>query len=87
MEGLSPVNSTLLITTTAQDEDNVIFFDGTMNNIEGWGENGIVTKLINITTTTYELATTKVNVHGQEQLLRYYVEKLASLGNLEDIKS
>ncbi len=66
MEGLSPMNSTLLITTTAQDEDNVNFFDGTMNNIKGWGENGIVTKLINITTTTYELAITQVNVHGQE---------------------
>jgi len=35
MEGLSPVNFTLLITTIAQDEDNVNFFDGTMNNIEG----------------------------------------------------
>ncbi len=66
MEGLSLVNFTLLITTTTQDEDNVNFFDGTMNNIEGWGENGIVTKLINITTTTYELAITQVNVHGQE---------------------
>jgi hypothetical protein len=33
-----------------------------MNGIKGWGENGIVTKLINIATTTDELVTTKANV-------------------------
>jgi len=81
------VNSTLLITTTAQDEDNVNFFDGTINDMEGWGEDGITTKLINITTTTYEFATTKVNVDGQEHLLRYYVEEPTNLGDLEDIKT
>jgi hypothetical protein len=57
-----------------------------MNGIKGWGENGIATKLINIATTTDELVTTKANVDVQEQLLRYYVEEPASLGNLEDIK-
>jgi len=87
MEQLSPMNFTLLITTTTQDEDNVIFFDGTMNDIKGCGENGVATKLINIATTTDELATTKANVGGQEQLLRYYVEKPASLGNLEDTRT
>ncbi len=87
MERLSPVNSTLLITTTAQDENNVDFFDGTMNDIKRWGENGIATKLINIATTTNELATTKVNVDGQEHLLKYYVEEPTSLGNLEDTRT
>ncbi len=58
-----------------------------MNDIKGWGENGVATKLINIATTTDELATTKANVGGQEQLLRYYVEELASLGNLEDTRT
>jgi len=87
MEGLSPVNSTLLITTTAQDGNNVNFFDGTMNDIKRWGEDGVATKLINIATITDELATTKVNVDGQEQLLRYYVEEPTSLGNLEDTRT
>jgi hypothetical protein len=81
------MNFTLLITTTTQNEDNVKNSDGTMNDIKGWGENGVATKLINIATTTDELATTKANVGGQEQLLRYYVEELASLGNLEDTRT
>jgi len=81
-----PSDSTLLITTTAHNEDNVKNSDGTMNDIKGWGEDGIITKLINIATITNELATTKANVDGQEELLKYYVEELTSLGNLEDIR-
>jgi hypothetical protein len=33
-----------------------------MNDTEGWGENGTTTKLINITTTTNELVTTRIDV-------------------------
>jgi hypothetical protein len=51
-----------------------------MNGTKGWGEDGIVVELINIVTTTYEPATTKVDVDGQEQLPRYYVKELVSLG-------
>ncbi len=69
------------------DEDNVENFDGAMNEIKGWGEDGVVTKLINIATTTDELATTRADADGQEQLLRYYVEKPTSLGNLEDTRT
>ncbi len=69
------------------DENNVENSDGAMNGIKSWGENGIATKLINITTTTDELATTRANVDGQEQLLRYYVEEPTSLGNLEDTRT
>jgi hypothetical protein len=35
-----------------------------MNDIEGWGENGTTTKLINIATTIDEPATTRTNVDG-----------------------
>ncbi len=69
------------------NEDNVENFDGTMTDIKGWGENGVVTKLINIATTTDELATIRADVDGQEQLLNYYVEKPTSLGNLEDTRT
>jgi hypothetical protein len=34
------------------DEGNVENSNGTMNDIKSWGEDGIATKLINITTTT-----------------------------------
>jgi len=46
------------------DEDNVKNFDEVMNDIEGWDENGVATKLINIATIIDELATTRVDVHG-----------------------
>jgi hypothetical protein len=55
---------------STSNEDNVENFDGAMNDIKGWGEDGVATKLINITTTTDELATTRANVDEQEQLLR-----------------
>ncbi len=66
------------------NEDNVKNFNGTMNDTKGWGEDGVVVKLINIITTIDELAKTKANVDGQEQLLRYYVEKPTSLRILRD---
>ncbi len=66
------------------NEDNVKKFNGTMNDTKGWGEDGVVVKLINIITTIDELAKTKANVDGQEQLPRYYVEKPTSLRILRD---
>ncbi len=55
-----------------------------MNDIKGQGENGVAIELINIVTTIDEPTTTKVNVDGQEQLPRYYVEEPASLSILRD---
>jgi len=46
------------------NEDNVKNFNGTMNDTKGWGEDGVVVKLINIITTIDELAKTKANVDG-----------------------
>ncbi len=46
------------------DEDNVKNFDEVMNDIEGWDENGVATKLINIATIIDEPATTRIDVHG-----------------------
>jgi hypothetical protein len=46
------------------DEDNVKNFDEIMNDIEGWDENGVATKLINIATIIDEPVTTRVDVHG-----------------------
>jgi len=37
------------------DEDNVENYDETINDTEGWGEDGTIIKLINIATTTNEL--------------------------------
>jgi hypothetical protein len=69
------------------NEDNVENSDGAINDIKGWGEDGVATKLIDIATTTDELATIRVDVDGQEQLLKYYVEEPTSLGNLEDTRT
>jgi hypothetical protein len=46
------------------DEDNVENSYKTMNDIEGWGEDGIIAKLINITTSIDEHATTRNDVDG-----------------------
>jgi len=45
-------------------EDNAENFNETMNDIEGWGENGTTTKLINIATTIDEPTTTRTDVDG-----------------------
>jgi hypothetical protein len=50
------------------NEDNARNYDGAMNVTEGWDENGTIIKLINIATTTNELATIRVDVDGHEQL-------------------
>ncbi len=50
------------------DEDNAKNSDGAMNDTKGRGENGTTIKLINIATTINELATTRADVHGHEQL-------------------
>ncbi len=64
IEGLSPMNFTLLIiATTHQMRTMQKTFDGTMNDIEGWGENGTTAELINITTNIDEPTTTKAYVH------------------------
>jgi hypothetical protein len=46
------------------DEDNAKNSDETMNDIEGWGEDGTTIELINIATITYEFVTTRVDVDG-----------------------
>jgi hypothetical protein len=63
MEGLSPMNIANHNNNTS-NEDNVENFNGTMNDIKGWGEDGVVVKLINIITTIDELVRTKADVDG-----------------------
>jgi hypothetical protein len=46
------------------NEDNAEKIDEPMNDIEGWGEDGTIIKLIDITTTTYEFVTIRVDVDG-----------------------
>jgi hypothetical protein len=46
------------------DEDNEKNFDETINDTEGWGEDGVATYVINIATTTNDIATTKIDVDG-----------------------
>jgi hypothetical protein len=53
----------LIIATTHQMRTMQKTFDGTMNDIEGWGENGTTAELINITTNIDEPTTTKAYVH------------------------
>ncbi len=45
-------------------EDNQENFDEAIHDIEGWGENGIVAKLINIATVIDDIATTRIKVDG-----------------------
>jgi hypothetical protein len=46
------------------NEGNEENFDETINCIKGWGENGVGTKLVNITTTTNDTTTTRIDVDG-----------------------
>ncbi len=64
MDGRTNLNELYIfdLNNNTLDEDNIENFDGTMNDTEGWGENGTTTKLINITTTTNELVTTRIDV-------------------------
>jgi len=67
------------------DEDNEKNSDETINDIEGWGEDGIVAKLINIAIPTYDTTTIRIDVDGHEKLPRYYVEELTSPNIIKDI--
>ncbi len=67
------------------DEDNEKNSDETINDIEGWGEDGIIAKLINIAIFTYDITTIRIDVDGQEKLPRYYVEEPTSLNIIKDI--
>ncbi len=48
----------------ASNEDNEENSNEAINDIKGRGENGIATELINIATTTDDIATTRTNVDG-----------------------
>jgi len=67
------------------NEDNEENSNEEINDIKGRGEDVIVVELINIAATTYDIATTRTNVDGQEKLIRYYVEEPTSLGIIENI--
>jgi hypothetical protein len=66
MDGRSKPNEFYIINCNngTLDEDNVKNFDEVMTDIEGWDENGVATKLINIATIIDEPATTRIDVHG-----------------------
>jgi hypothetical protein len=69
------------------NEHNEKNYDEVINDTKGWGEDGTSTKLINITTTINDTATTKIDVDGQEQLPRYYMEEPISLSIIEDTRT
>jgi hypothetical protein len=47
------------------NEDNEKNFDETINETQGWGENGATIELINITTITNDTGTTRTDVEGK----------------------
>ncbi len=65
-------------------EDNQENSNEAIYDTEGWGENGVVAKLINIATTTNDPTTTRIDVDGQEELPSYYVEKPINFGIIEN---
>jgi len=50
---------------STSNDDNVENFDGAMNDIKGWGEDGVPKKLINITTTTMSLLQLELMLMGK----------------------
>jgi hypothetical protein len=66
------------------NEDNEKNSNETINDIEGWVKDGIITYVIKIATTTDDTTTTRIDVDGQEQLPKYYVEELTNLGIIKD---
>jgi hypothetical protein len=69
----------------ASNEDNEENSNEAINDIKSWGEDGTIAELVNITTTTNDIATTRTNVDRQEKLPRYYMEELTSFGIIENI--
>ncbi len=59
------------------------FFNEGLNDIQGWGEHGVVVKLINIGI-TQKLTIIRSNDDVHEHPPRYYVEELKSLIILGD---
>jgi hypothetical protein len=59
-----PIELYIVDHNNTSDEDNAENFDETMNDIEGRGEDGTTIELIDITTTTYEFATARIDVDG-----------------------
>ncbi len=62
------------------NEDNEKNSNEIINDTKGQGEDGIVIELINIAIATDDIATTRIDVDGQEELPRYYVEEPTSPG-------
>jgi hypothetical protein len=69
------------------DEDNEKKSNETINDTEGWAKNGITADVIKIATITDDIATTKNDVDGQEQLLKYYMEEPTGLGIIKDTRT
>jgi hypothetical protein len=66
MEGLKP--NELYVANhnnNTSDEDNEKNFDETINDTQGYGENGATIELINITTITNDTCTTRTSVEGK----------------------
>jgi hypothetical protein len=64
----------------ASNEDNEENSNEVINDTKAWGEDGTTTKLINIATTTNDIATNDIatirtNVDGQEELPKYLGER------------
>ncbi len=71
----------------ASNEDNEENSNEIINDITAWGQDGATTQVINIATTIDDIATTRINVDGQEKIPRYYVEELTSPGIIENIRT
>jgi len=67
----------------ASNEDNEENSNEVINDTKAWGEDGTTTKLINIATTTNDIATIRIDVDGQKKLPKYYVEEPTSPGIIE----
>ncbi len=81
MEGLSLVNSMLLIAKTTHQMRTM---KKTINDSEGQGEDGVATQLINIAIPIDDTTTIRTNVDGQKELPRCYVEKPTSFNIIKD---
>jgi hypothetical protein len=59
-----PIELYIVDHNNTSNEDNAKNSNETMNDIEGWGEDGTTIELIDITTATCEFATTRVIIDG-----------------------
>jgi len=87
MDGRTKPNEFYIVdrNNNTSNEDNEENSNEVINDIKAWGEDATTTELINIATTTNDIVT--IDVDGQEELPRYYVEEPTSPGIIENIRT